>query len=742
MLKTYFILFFFFFSTNLFAKNIEIIGLNKLSVEDLKAISSIDIFSESISDDNLNTFINELYQSDLIYDIKVNYFDDLTQLIISESKIINDVFINGNQFIKDDAIFNIISSKKEKLLSKNIIIADESLIRRIYLSEGYNDISITTSVEIFSENRVNLIFDIKEGFQSNISKIDFVGNKYLSAKYLKSYIKSNEKSLFSFLSSGGSRFDYNLINFDVQKIIELYQDKGFFDVRVSSQIKESVNGLYNLNFFINEGDRFQINNFDYEIEESLMKGDFQIIKENFEVKISKNDYFFDKIIIQNFIDELNYHSTKLNYPEIEFESSLVNSNTLKISDKKTTLNSINQIFITGNSITKDNVIRSRLEIEPGDYIKQHYIKKSKSNLDKLKFINSSTFKINNISKDKSDIYVDIDEIKETGNISLAGFLSADVGLGVSFGINDTNFLGLGNEINASISISEEDLEFQTSYSIISNSNSKIKHNYQISNLEKDLTSSFGYKVEERKLGYFNSFEYNDKMNLSLGVSYKSSDGHSPSINNNFVTENIGSFQDTIISFSLNYNSLDNLYYPTDGTATNLSLNISPNLISDNSYYKLVLNNRYLNKSENNNNFYFINTKLGLADSLNQDNLKTFNTFSLGGSNFQGFNYRGIGTFINGKYLGGNKFFTLTAGRGGSFIFDNSDNVYFKTFATIGSVWDSDYTNQNEFNLRSSLGISMDFITASIPITFIYAIPISKQNSDKIRQFNFSIGTSF
>ena len=33
-----------------------------------------------------------------------------------------------------------------------------------------------------------------------------------------------------------------------------------------------------------------------------MKGDFQTIKENFEVKISKNDYFFYKIIIQNFID--------------------------------------------------------------------------------------------------------------------------------------------------------------------------------------------------------------------------------------------------------------------------------------------------------------------------------------------------------------------------------------------------------------------------------------------------------
>ena len=742
MLRNYLTIFFLFFSTNIFSKNIEIIGLDKLSIEDLKAISSIDIFSENISDDNLNTFISELYQSDLIYDIKVNYFDDLIQLDISESKIVNKVFINGNQFIKDEVILNLISSQKEKLLSKNIIIADESLIRKIYLSEGYNDISLTTSIEIFSENRVNLIFDIQEGSQSNIYKIDFVGNEYLSAKYLKSYIQSNEKSLLSFLSSGGSRFDYNLINFDINKITELYLDKGFFDVQVSSQIKESFNGLYNLNFYINEGDRLKIKSIDYEIDKSLMNNDFLKIKENFETKITKNDYFFDKKMIQKFIDELNNLSTQLNQPEIEFEALLINTDTLKIFDKKSNLNVINQIVISGNSITKDRVIRSRLEIEPGDYIKQHYIEKSKSNLDKLKFINTSTFKLNSISEDKSDIYVNIDEIKETGSVSLAGFLSADVGLGVSFGINDTNFLGSGNEINASISLSEEDAEFQTSYSILSTSNSKITHNYQISNLEKDLTPSFGYKIDERKLGYFNSFEYNDKMNLRFGISYKSSDGYSPAINNDFVSENIGSFQDTVFSFSVNYNSLDNLYYPTDGSSTNFSLNISPKLISDNSYYKLVLNNRYLKKSANNNNFYFINTQLGLADSLNQDNLKTLNTFSLGGSNFQGFDYRGIGPFINGKYLGGNKFFTLTAGRGGSFIFDNTDNVYFKTFATIGSVWDSDYTNQNEFNLRSSVGISMDFVTASIPITFIYAIPISKQNSDKIRQFNFSIGTTF
>ena len=741
MLKSFFILFLL-FSINLYSKNIEIIGLNKLSLEDINAISSIDIYSRNISDDNLSTLINELYQSDLIYNIEVNYIGDLIQLEISESKIINDVYINGNEFINDEVIFNLISSQKEKLLTKNNITADESLIRQIYFSEGYNDISLSTSVEVYSENRVNLIFDIQEGYQSNISKIDFVGNKYLSAKYLKSFIKSNEKSLLSFLSSGGARLDYNLINFDIKKIEELYRDKGFFDVKVSSQIKKSNKGIYILDFYINEGTRLQIKKLDYDINELLNNQDFLKIKESFEIKINNNDYFFDKAIIQKFINELNNLSVELNQPEIEFEALIVNKDTLQIFDKRSNLLVANQIIISGNSITRDEVIRSRLEIEPGDYIKKHFVDKSKSNLDKLKFINTSEFSIKNVIQDKNDIYINIDEIKETGSVSLAGFLSADVGLGVSFGINDTNFLGSGNEINASISISEEDLEFQTSYSVMSTSNSKLKHNYQLSNLDKDLTPSYGYKVEERNIGYSSSFELNDKMNLRLGILYKNSEGYAPAISNNFVNENIGNFHDTVFSLSLNYNSLNNLYYPTDGISTNLSLNISPSLISDNSYYKMVINNKYLKKSSNNNNFYFINTKIGIADSFNKDNLKTLNTFSLGGTNFQGFNYRGIGPFVNGKYLGGNKFFTLTTGRGGSFIFDNSDNVYFKTFATIGSVWDSDYTNQNKFNLRSSIGISMDFITASIPITFIYAVPISKENSDKIRHFNFSIGTSF
>ena len=121
-------------------------------------------------------------------------------------------------------------------------------------------------------------------------------------------------------------------------------------------------------------------------------------------------------------------------------------------------------------------------------------------------------------------------------------------------------------------------------------------------------------------------------------------------------------------------------------------------------------------------------------------LKTINSFSLGGNNFKGFDFRGIGPVSNNIYLGGNQFLTSTLGYGSSFIFDEKDNILGKIFLTTGSLWDSDYVNQ-DIDLRTSVGFSLDFISV-IPISISYAVPIDKNVSDKTRNLNFFIGTSF
>ena len=161
-----------------------------------------------------------------------------------------------------------------------------------------------------------------------------------------------------------------------------------------------------------------------------------------------------------------------------------------------------------------------------------------------------------------------------------------------------------------------------------------------------------------------------------------------------------------------------------------------------SYYRINYTNESYLEFQQSSNFIFNKNDFGLINKTNSnDKIKTIDTFSLGGNSFKGFDYRGIGPISSDYYLGGNKYFTSTFGYGSSFFLEE-DNISIKLFYSVGSLWGNDYSNDNSFKLRSSIGLSFDIMTPLLPITFSYAVPINKKSDDRIKNFNFSIGTSF
>ena len=122
-------------------------------------------------------------------------------------------------------------------------------------------------------------------------------------------------------------------------------------------------------------------------------------------------------------------------------------------------------------------------------------------------------------------------------------------------------------------------------------------------------------------------------------------------------------------------------YPTSGMNNKFKILLAPQQISDNQYIKSTLSSDIYFKNKKSENFIFFSNNLGLAESYN-GNLKTSNSFSLGGLNFKGFDYRGIGPFIGNTYLGGNKFFTSTLGYGSSFLFDKVTILTLKFFLQL------------------------------------------------------------
>lgn len=735
-------LLFFLFCWNLSALEIKFDGLKKLSLKDIQSItSSHDINQIDLNELQLDDIIKDLYQSDLIYDVSLTILNDRAIIEIIESKIIENIFINGNISLKNDIIIDNLNSKINNPLIKKNIANDISLVKKIYSSLGYTNVDINIVSESYSEDRVNLIFNISEGKISKIIDIKFIGNNFFSDRYLNNIITSDVKSFFNIFSKG-SNFDSSLFEFDKNKIINAYNQYGFFNTSAIYEINDHSNGNYTLTFFIIENDRLSINDINYTY---ISKDNNEIFKKQEDIffkSLSKDNNFYNLKLIQKHLSNLDLILDDKNLPNHQFKFLLSSNDdlfTLNIIEEKLNPIFINKIDITGNSITKDATIRSKINLEPGDFYKPSKIDVLKNNLYQYKYINKIDIN-SQVNNNLVDLSIKIDENKKTGNFLLGGSFSGDTGFGLGLGIKDINLLGSGNEIDAKLNFNSEQALFTINYSKYSLSKINLKTTYSLFNSEKDLTSSYGYKVDEQGFGYGISYEYSKNITLSSGFRLSHYKGHSGANNKITITDNIGDRNNFNINLSLLQDTTDSIWYPTNGIKNIISFSLNPENISDDPYYKLILSSNFYKKRSVNQNFFFLSNKIGLAESLS-GNLNTINVFGLGGMNFKGFDYRGIGPFDGNIYLGGNKYFTSTIGYGGSFLFDAKDNINVKAFVTTGSIWDSDYSNDDAFDTRTSVGFSLD-VMSIIPISISYAVPIDKKSSDKTRNFNFNIGTSF
>ena len=189
-------------SINIYAKNLIIEGLSKYTLNDIQSITSIDIFNDNLELIDIDKIIRELSSSDLIYELQFSEYEDNYIINLNESDIIENIYINNNVWIKDELIKQNLVSQNNYLLTKRNIKEDLNIIKTIYKSKGFQNISVTSKVERYSKDRINLIYEITENKQQKISVIKFIGNNFYSDKFLSSIIESQSVKFYNFSSQG------------------------------------------------------------------------------------------------------------------------------------------------------------------------------------------------------------------------------------------------------------------------------------------------------------------------------------------------------------------------------------------------------------------------------------------------------------------------------------------------------------------------------------------------------------
>ena len=584
----YFILIISLFNISLsYSDNLVFRGLNKLNINDLQSLTNINLDNENISNSEINMILKDFYSSDLIFNVTYDLVENIKTFTIEEAKIIENIFFNGNKVFKNQDLLSLININNGNLVNRDDISSSTNFLKNIYASRGFDNMVVNVSLEKYSFDRVNLIYYIVEGTRSQISQIKFIGNSFFSNRKLRNKIKSKSLNFYNFFSKG-SNLNKELLDFDKNTLSQLYKDNSFFDVDLSHELKKLSSNNYALIFYIEEGDRYLIDDVIIDLPSFHNLKDFDSLKYKF-IDEFNNDSFYNFEKTAEFTKNLTSLLISKNIFNIEISSRLVEKNNklyLNFTEQLINPKIVNKINISGNTITKDNVIRSKIDIEPGDYLNSKTIPDLKKKINNLIYVNNVNVSEELDDKDKSNITINIVENKKTGNILAAASASGDTGLGLSLGIDDANFIGSGNKLASSFNINSEQAKFTIDYTQYILSNSNITNKYTIFNQDNDFSDSYGFKSSDIGLGYSLGFKYNDVLSVSSGITISNVEGKESTNSSTQVTDNIGEFDQYIFKFNIKYNSTNDFLYPTKGAFNSVSLDYSPDNISDYSYFKL------------------------------------------------------------------------------------------------------------------------------------------------------------
>ena len=195
-----YLIFFGNFLTAEIIKKIEITGNERISDETVKVYGDVSI-NQNVDNSKINEIIKNLYSTNFFEDINVSVSGNTLSINLVEHPVINEIIIIGEKTQKyQEAIKDNIKSKKNGPFVKSLIAEDETVIKKLYSSLGFNFVEIKSKIQKFPKKRVNLYFEIKRGEKTEISKINFKGDRKIRDRRLRDIISSERSKFWKILT--------------------------------------------------------------------------------------------------------------------------------------------------------------------------------------------------------------------------------------------------------------------------------------------------------------------------------------------------------------------------------------------------------------------------------------------------------------------------------------------------------------------------------------------------------------
>jgi outer membrane protein insertion porin family len=436
------------------ATSIVVEGNRRVEADTIRAYFKVPP-GERIDAAKIDSALKALYASGLFQDIRISQSGGRLVVTVVEAPVIDRLAFEGNSKIKDEQLQQEIQSKARGTLSRAAVQADVTRILEVYHRNGRFDVQVVPKIIERPNNRVDLVFEIKEGEKTGVKSMIFVGNHAYSDYRLKEVIKTTTSNLLSFLQTTDV-YDPDRIEADRDLIRRFYLTHGYADVQVVSATGEYDPGIkgFVITFTIEEGALYRFGT--VEVQSNIRAVDSLSLRPV--LRMHQGD-IYNGDAVEKTVEDVTVEITKHGYPFATVRPR---------GDRNPQEHTIGVVFVVdegvrayierinirGNTRTRDYVIRREFDISEGDPYNRALIDRAERRIKNLNFFKN--VKISNepgSAPDRVVINVDVEE-QSTGDFSVMGGYSTADGFMAQVSVSERNLMGTGRYAKASATLGQ------------------------------------------------------------------------------------------------------------------------------------------------------------------------------------------------------------------------------------------------------------------------------------------------
>ncbi|MCB1791553.1 MAG: outer membrane protein assembly factor BamA [Gammaproteobacteria bacterium] len=732
-----------------------------IRVEGLQRITAGTVFNylpvkpgDEIDFNRTSDIVRALYKTGFFKDVRLEKAGNVLVVVVTERPAISEIRFTGNKSIDTEKLkegLKDIGLAEGRTFDRSVLERIEQELERQYYNQGKYAVKLTSTVTPLERNRVAIDIDVVEGETALIKSINIVGNTVFDDDDLLDEFELSTGGWLSRLTRD-NQYSRPKLSGDLETLRSYYLDRGYINFKIDSTqvtITPDRKDIY-ITINVTEGDI-------YTISDVRLAGD--LIGDPAEyfplIHLRRGEPFARKAVVESSdrvsakLSDLGYAFANVNsIPEIDEDGKSV-AITLFVDPGQRAY--VRRINISGNSRTRDAVVRREFRQMESGWFSGEKLKLSRERVQRTGFFESVNVETPSVpgSADEVDINVVVGEKSSGQLLAGVGFSQSD-GVIFNASISEDNFAGTGKKVALALQTSAANQVYQVSYTNPYYTVDGISRGFNLSyrSTDFDELDTADYKTDDA-IGSVNfGFPLSEFNRFNFGFALHHIDFETGAVPSQevlaFEQAEGNRFLNFETTLSWRHDSRDTAIFPRAGALQSLYAEASiPG--SDLQYWKVSYEHR---------RYWALTSDLvvsavgeiGFGDAYGSTTALPFfeNFFAGGPASIRGFAARSVGPRDSqGDSLGGN---AMYAG-GLELLFpppfkQRTDTVRLALFFDFGSVVDSNTDIFEPDELRYSTGLGASWLSPLGALTVSYAIPFRADSQDEEEQFQFSLGTTF